>query len=967
MDWARARVRRVGGFVARHTSNTTACEARRHFLIAVAAAWLGLSVVSIAPAADSLGDAQRMLLAGKYAEAEEVFAKTAAAEPVDSALGLARCQAAVGEYDKAVATLAAALKDHAKEAALPAELAKLAFERSQYDEAAKQVAAALKLDENQLAARFYQAELARVAGKLTDADRGYKWFVEYYNQHDLTEPDDIRYVGLAAAQFARWNRLSDQFSFLINDLYPEALQLDPGYWPARYESGCLLLEKYNQGEAAKEFKAGLLLNSNSAELHAALASLAIQNFELTEAQAELERALEINPKLLVARQLQADIHLANIEPQKAVEVLKGALLLHPTHEETLGRLAAAFAALDGQQGEGSRCGKIIAEVTARNPKAGEFYLTLGDSFDRLRRYPPAAQYYRVAVEKMPQLATARGQLGMTLMRLGEETEAKKLLDESFESDPFNVRVSNTLKVLEVLDGYATLETPHFIIRYDAEKDKITARYAARWLEEIYPQLCQQLGFEPPEKSLFEIFNKAKNTDGHGWFSARMVGLPSIHTIGACAGKIVAMQSPNDGKQRFNWARVLKHEFVHVVNLQQTNFNIPHWYTEALAVLNENQKRPQAWNDLLAERLPAGKTFNLDTINLGFIRPHSSNDWTMAYCQAELYAEYMVERFGPDSLSKMLSAYADNLSTAEALRRSFNVEQPEFEKGYREHLEKVVAGLRPGKKAAAEKPQTFAQLQKALAADPENADKQAALAQGHLDRKAYPEARKLAEGVLAKQPKHQLANYVKARVHMVVGENKEALALLEAALDPADPQENLLGLLAGLRLKAEDYAQAARLYELGQKNSPSDLKWTKSLAAVYLKSMNQQKLAEQLAKLADEDGDDLTVRRKLTELAIAAKDYPATARWATEALQIDVLDAALHRMLAEALIGQGKPADAAFEYETAVELIPDSGSLRYALADAYLQAKDTERAKAALKTLLEKEPDYPGAKALLEGL
>jgi hypothetical protein len=36
----------------------------------------------------------------------------------------------------------------------------------------------------------------------------------------------------------------------------------------------------------------------------------------------------------------------------------------------------------------------------------------------------------------------------------------------------------------------------------------------------------------------------------------MVGLPSVGTVGACAGKIVAMASPNEMEQKFNWAQVL---------------------------------------------------------------------------------------------------------------------------------------------------------------------------------------------------------------------------------------------------------------------------------------------------------------------------------------------------------------------------------------------------------------------------
>ena len=127
--------------------------------------------------------------------------------------------------------------------------------------------------------------------------------------------------------------------------------------------------------------------------------------------------------------------------------------------------------------------------------------------------------------------------------------------------------------------------------------------------------------------------------------------------------MVAMASPNDMDQKFNWARVLKHEFVHVLNLQQTNFNIPHWYTEALAVLNEGYPRPRGLEPAAGRARAQGRAVQPRHINLGFIRPKSSHDWQMAYCQAELYAEYMLATYGDDALAKMLAAYRDNLEHA----------------------------------------------------------------------------------------------------------------------------------------------------------------------------------------------------------------------------------------------------------------------------------------------------------------
>jgi tetratricopeptide (TPR) repeat protein len=934
--------------------------------VIAAAAYLQMVAAQEAVSDKSLASAERLFLEGKYAEAQETFRALPSDDSGRVAVGIARCQEAAGQRDKAAETLTEAALKHPNAAVLPAELARLAHQRGDHQAAALAAEAALKLDSDQVEAQWVRAEVLCDGGKLDEATTAYERLVQFYNDHEVKEPERLQWIGLAAAKYARWKRLPDQFHFLVNEFYRDILEAEPAFWQAHYEAGVLFAEKYNQGEASKHFKAALAANPNAAVVHAAVGRLALDEFDVKAAQAASDRALEINPQLLAAWHLKADVHLANFEPRQAIGVLNDALKLNAHSEETLGRLAAAYGSVDGlaRTTAETRFGKLVEQASARNPHAGVFFETLADALDRLRRWPAAARYYEEAIARMPQLGAARGELGMTLMRLGEEPRAKQVLDEAFEADPFNVRVNNTLKVLEVLEGYETLETEHFRIRFNPQHDKIVAPYMAAWLEEVYPQLVKQMGFEPPEKSLFEIFSRAKNTDGHGWFSARMVGLPHIHPIGACAGKIVALQSPVDGQQRFNWGRVLKHEFIHVINLQQTDFNIPHWFTEALATLNEGYPRPQSWNDLLVESLARDKLFNLDSINFGFIRPHSSADWTLAYCQAELYAEYMIERFGDGSIAKMLAAYADNLTTAEALTRAFGVSQADFEQGYRKFVAKIVAQLPP---AARDSEMSAGELQKALAKTPKDANLLAKLAQAQLGRRVYPEARRSADAALAIDPKNALAHYVRARLHLLVGENKEALQRLETALDRERPQENVLALLAGLKLKSEEFATAAELYELGARQDPGGVRWLKSLAAVYLKSSDDKKLTEVLTKLAEIDADDFAIRKKLAQLAIVAEDYPAAGRWSLEALRIDVRDVEVHAWRGEALMEQGSAAAAAQEYAVAVELEPDEPKWRLVLAQAYLKASDDQKAKTVLQELLKQEEDYPGARELLESI
>src|SRR5207302_4992700 len=103
---------------------------------------------------------------------------------------------------------------------------------------------------------------------------------------------------------------------------------------------------------------------------------------------------------------------------------------------------------------------------------------------------------------------------------------------------------------------------------------------------------------------------------HDMFSGRIVAVPDLHTIGACTGPLVAMVSPRDTAKitkLFNWNRVIRHELVHVFNLQQTNAKVPHWFTEGLAVRYEGKDIPLTWHALLARKVNANDLLDLDNI------------------------------------------------------------------------------------------------------------------------------------------------------------------------------------------------------------------------------------------------------------------------------------------------------------------------------------------------------------------
>src|SRR6185503_6888967 len=117
---------------------------------------------------------------------------------------------------------------------------------------------------------------------------------------------------------------------------------------------------------------------------------------------------------------------------------------------------------------------------------------------------------------------------------------------------------------------------------------------------------------------------------------------------------------------------------------------------------EGARTPAQWDPVLARRVGVDSLFNLDTIHLGFVRPTTGEDWALAYCQAELYARYMEEKFGKDATARMIAAYAANLDTRAALKKSFGVAPEAFEKDYRAYLERL-SGVKIGSARGAKQP------------------------------------------------------------------------------------------------------------------------------------------------------------------------------------------------------------------------------------------------------------------------
>jgi cellulose synthase operon protein C len=716
--------------------------------------------------------------------------------------------------------------------------------------------------------------------------------------------------------------------------------------------------KHNAPAALEAMQVSLAANASSVEAHALRAELALAQFDLATAQRAREQMQAIcghNEQVVL---LEAAAAFAELSPERAMLLLEAVHAEQPQHPEVIGGLLAAYTVTSGslteeQQQNFQRLQQSIAE---QGRGAIPILLAQGNAYELMRHIRLAETVYRSTFELAPEFPGVRALWVQQLLRLNENDRVPELLPAAFREDPFDVRLKNTMAVWDVLQNYASLETEHFVVRFDRAHDELLAKYMSRYLEEeVYPALIKRFGYAPANKSVFEIYNRARNTSGHGWFSARMVGLPGLHTVGACSGNLVAIASPTDMPRPYHWARVVRHEFVHRLNMEQTNYFVPHWITEGMAVDAEERPMPDEWQRLITQRAKEGKLFTLETINFGFIRPSTSQDRTLAYAQAEWYVRYLREQYGEAALPQLLQNIAHQQSPQQSLEKLTGKSTAEFERGYREFLNAQIERWNLSSVVTSSDAES---LRKSLATDPNNSRLQAELAATLLSQGEIVQAKHYAQTALKMAAHEQTATWVLAQLALRDQDRKTAEQLSVAGLNLARPHADLLHLLLELKMANQQFDIAEKLALLGRKHYPTLALWDAPLQKIYTATHNSEQLRVVLERQVQCLEDDPSIALQLAKITFAERDWPATEHWATAALRIDVKSSAAHAWLAQALHHQKKYSAALAEFSVAgAKALGAAGNLSY--AQSLLATDNKTQARTIVEELIRTAPDLPG--------
>jgi tetratricopeptide (TPR) repeat protein len=641
----------------------------RFFLLLNLAATFPLLSQTAAANESPLPQAMAYFRTGLYSEALTLFQKAGGADRVSGAIGASRTWAMMGRYAEAEAICRKTLREVPGDVQISVQLAEILAMTGRSDEAMsilEPVAEGIRPPPRGV---VKYGQLLEMRGRLKEAAAVFQRAVTLYHDGLIFDSEDLAMVAVASQGVAKF--------YDANRLFREALREDPANLEAEVLWGDLFREKYNPAEAHKSYTEVLNRNDRYVPALVGLAKI----LSGSAAQKLLEQALAINPRCEAALEALAEIAIEDDRLDAAQVYLAAILALNP--ESLDGRtLQAAIAYLEDDRAGYEEIQKRLAQFSPAN---GRFYARIAAICGRKYRFDEAVQLARLAVAAEPQLWSAQNLLGINLLRLGLEKEGRAYLEQAFERDPFNFWTMNMLEVLDTLRRFETRRTGHFIVRMDPRDADALWPYLQPLLEESWHTLTAKYDFVPAGPILVEVF------DDHQDFAVRTAGLTDIGPlVGVCFGKVITLDSPQALKppRSMNWQEIVWHEFTHVITLQMARNRLPRWLSEGVSVYEEKFGR-SGWGrrqDLeLAKAVQEGRILPIKTLNEGFSKAESTEDLGFSYYQSSLVVEYIVQRYGFESLKAMIYRYRTPMSMEDIFLSVFGIPLASFEQGFRTWL------------------------------------------------------------------------------------------------------------------------------------------------------------------------------------------------------------------------------------------------------------------------------------------
>ena len=248
--------------------------------------------------------------------------------------------------------------------------------------------------------------------------------------------------------------------------------------------------------------------------------------------------------------------------------------------------------------------------------------------------------------------------------------------------------ANSLKLLDSYKNFVTYKDDTTILRLYKNEADLLQPYFEEQLHKAIATYSAKYKMKLSGPVQLEVY------PNHEDFAVRTMGMPGLGALGVTFGNVVAMDSARRGgcPGSSTGARRLWHEMSHVFILSATNYRVPRWFTEGLAVHEEGQADPKWANRLTPEVVAAIKRQEAAActqMDQGFIFPEYPEQVIVSYWQAGTICDYICERWGNDAILGMVHSFAALKTTPEAIQDNLHESPEQFDKDYAAWLDKQV--------------------------------------------------------------------------------------------------------------------------------------------------------------------------------------------------------------------------------------------------------------------------------------
>ncbi len=442
--------------------------------------------------------------------------------------------------------------------------------------------------------------------------------------------------------------------------------------------GMLLHERFNDKDASDLFREALAQDSTNVDAYLGLAIVSADNFN-GKAMLYVNKALALAPNRAEVHELAARFALENDDRDLAATEADRALALESDALDAIS-VRAAIELISERQPD-----TWLTRLQSVNPHYGSGYAQIAHHLELHYRHDDAVAYYRKAIAAEPRLWSAHSDLGIGLMRLGQQEEAQKELELCYSNGYRDAATVNSLRLLDSYKNYVTIRDATTVLKLKKTESDLLHPYLQDELHRIIAAYNKKYAMRISGPVQVEVY------PDHEDFAVRTMGMPGLGALGVTFGKVIAMDSPSARKPGdFNWGATLWHEMSHVYVLTATKNHVPRWFTEGLAVHEEGERSAEWSNRATPDVLIAireKKLLPILKLDRGFVYPQYPSQVVVSYFQAGSICDFIKANWGEPKLLEMVHSYADLKTTQEAIKQNLGLTPEQFDEQYLDWIDK----------------------------------------------------------------------------------------------------------------------------------------------------------------------------------------------------------------------------------------------------------------------------------------